>query len=233
MTEHGTTGTHAPDTSDYVHADWQRYRSLEHLINHWDRPGWTPGRRSYHWILSLAHQPELHALATACQQALTDIPTLDLVPVDDLHLTLQRAGFTDQLTPAEARTVAEAARPRCAALAPLRLTIGPLAGSAGAVRFSVGPHAPVVRVRAAVRAAIADVYGDHAVPARSTPFIPHASIAYNNTPTSAEPTVRCVAALRSLRPVTVCVETVDLVELRREHHRYTWHTVAAIPLSTA
>lgn len=221
-----------PDTADYREVDWRRFQAVERLTNHWNRPGWLAGRRSYHWLISLEDSPELRALAARCQAKLQDFPTLDLVPLTSLHLTLQRAGFTDEMRHAQARAIFDAAREGCAAIAPLTLKIGPLAGSPGAVRFSVGPRQPMRQVFDAVRAAIADVRGKQALSDGNEPFIPHVSIAYSNADTPARPVIERVAALRELGAVTARVDGVRLVELRREGRSYVWETVGNAGLGT-
>src|SRR6266511_643176 len=208
MTEH-IDASQGVAANDYIQDDWDTYRQLNILTNHWDRPGWTPGRRSYHWILSVADVPKLPALATQCQTQLRDIPTLDFVPVTSLHITLQRAAFTDEMTPNQVADMVGAASMRCAAIPPPTLQIGPLAGSAGAVRFSVGPHAPLHEIRSAVRSAVADVRDTRTVPGRKTDFIPHVSIAYSNAVTSAQPVIERVAALRSTGCVAADIHAVD------------------------
>ena len=92
-----------PDlTSPEIHSrdyycDWSRYRALDRLANHWDRPGWSPGRRSYHWVSAVRPVPLRAASPTAyCQAALQHIATLDMVPMSSLHITLQRVAFTER-----------------------------------------------------------------------------------------------------------------------------------------
>jgi hypothetical protein len=147
---------------------------------------------------------------------------LDLVPLNRLHITLERAGFTDEISESEARAIAETGQARCATIPAPTLVIGPLTGSAGAVRFSAGPHEPLRTILTAVRAAIADVRGAPALPGNVHQFIPHVSIAYSNTVRPAQPLVARVAGLRALGTATVHVPIVQLVELRREGRQYAW-----------
>ncbi|WTY50986.1 2'-5' RNA ligase family protein [Micromonospora sp. NBC_01412] len=210
----------------YVDEDWARYRALDSLVNHWERTGWRQGRRSYHWMMCLGESEALRALATVCQAGLGHIPTLDMVPLKGLHLTVQKVGFTDEVPAAQLDQIVAAARRRLEGLSPFSLRVGPLAGSAGAVRFSAGPHPPVRSVRQALRRALAEVRGERAVPARATEFVPHVSIAYNNTPTDAAPVIDLVASLRSVASVTTAIHSVELVELRREPRSYAWDVLA-------
>ena len=139
--------------------------------------------------------------------------------------------FTDEVTTADVHDVVAAAHGRCAAIPPVTVSVGPLAGSAGAVRFSVGPHHPIRQIRAATQAAIVEVLGSQALPTPATPFVPHVSIAYNNTPANAQPVIEQVAALRPLGTVTVEVRAIDLVELRRDGATYAWSPFATVPLT--
>jgi len=219
-----------PGTHDYIRADWNRYRQFSHLVNHWDRPGWTEGRRSYHWIVRFDEFPAVRALTARCQDHLRHLPTLDLVPATSLHMTLQRVAFTDQITAADAHAVAAAARERYVSMPQVATTIGPLAGSAGAVRFSAGPHHPLRRIRSIARAAVAEVRGDDALSAPASDFVPHVSIAYNNTAVDARPIIEHVATLRTLATATAQIDAIDLVELRRDGPSYVWSSVATVSL---
>ncbi|WJK40781.1 2'-5' RNA ligase family protein [Solwaraspora sp. WMMA2056] len=200
--------------------EWTRFQQVQRMVNHWGRPGWTPGRRSYHWMVMLGHVPALTAMATHCQDQLRHLPHLDLVPTASLHITMQRLAFTDEVSPDVATAVVNDVRRRCAGLPAIPIEIGPLAGSPGAVRFSVGPPGPVSRLRDLIRESIAEVRGPTALPERASRFVPHVSIAYHNTTADAQPLIQRVASLRHLRPVTAVVQSVDLVELRRQSHQY-------------
>jgi hypothetical protein len=211
-----------------VTEDWCLFAALDRLGNHWDRPEWTPGRRSFHWMLTFDHAYSLHALTARCQEQL-QLPVLDPVPVDGLHLTLQRVAFTDQISTVDLDRVTEAAAHGLASLTAFALMVGPVAGSAGAVRFSVQPWGPVVRLREAILGAIIEALGSDAV--RPSAFRPHVGIAYCNRPTDAEPVISAVAPLRALPTAPVEVAAVSLVELRRDGPTYRWDTVTRLPLA--
>ncbi len=114
--------------------DWHRFRQLSQLGNHWERPGWSDGRRSYHWLLTFEYPSALHTLAAQCQEPFHDIPQFDLVPLDTLHLTIQRVAFTDELSAASLEAAVTVVSERCQHVVPFGLRIGWLAGSAGAIR---------------------------------------------------------------------------------------------------
>ncbi|MFF5082506.1 2'-5' RNA ligase family protein [Actinoplanes sp. NPDC000266] len=197
------------------------------MVDHWDRPGWSANREAYYWYLTF-DQPDLVQLAAACQDQLR-LPYLDPVPLNALHLTLPRVGWTDQITEEQVDRVVETAKNQCADLSEFRLTIGPLSGSPGAVRFSVSPWDPVLalyeRLRSSVTAALSEEYLEPAFE-----FRPHIGIAYCNTPIPPMYLVSAVSKLRVLPPISVMVKQVELVRLRRENKSYLWSTVEAIAL---
>ena len=211
--------------------DWNAFYQLPTMTNHWERPGWQPGRRSYHWLLAFHDEPALVDLANRCQQALRHLP-LDPVPLDSLHLTLLRVGFTDELAPQRVDAVAQAVADRCGGLPVFPLAVGPLAGSRGAIRFSVTPWNALVEIRRRLHAAVNDALNSRPPVGRADSFRPHVSIAYCDRDLPAAPVVRAVAPLRRLAPVTVQIGTLSLVVLRREGRAYRWRVYTTVPLTS-
>jgi 2'-5' RNA ligase len=206
--------------------DWQAFRNLTHMENHWQRDGWTPGRRSYHWMLSFHDAEEIQRLAERCQAQLPP-SGLDLVPLDALHVTLERIAFTDEIPKKTALAIADVARPRCQSLVPLMLTIGPLAGSQGAIRFSVAPWSLLLDLHRELAVATQAVIGDQCIMDTSQ-FRPHLSIAYANTEVPIASLVPVLERLRELQPVTTVVPSVALVELRREGRKYVYEIIEEV-----
>ena len=91
---------------------WLAFLRLGYLNDHWQRPGWTPGLRSYHWMLIVPDDAaDVRVLAATCQAAIAQ-PELDPVPLDALHVTVGRIGFTNEVTADTATDVAgEASAP--------------------------------------------------------------------------------------------------------------------------
>jgi 2'-5' RNA ligase len=219
------------DRNSIVAHDWQAFRQVTTMENHWQRPGWTPGRRSYHWMLSFHGAENLQRLAARCQAQLP-ASIFDPVPLDALHLTLDRVAFTDEVTSETVRAVADAAVPRVRAMAPLYLSVGPLAGSRGAIRFSVGLWSPLRTLHRELTTATRAIVGDRCV-MDTDHFRPHVSIAYANTTVLVPSLVPLLERLRSLSPVHTTVRSVALVELRREGRNYRYDVLAALPTATA
>ncbi|MDQ4033957.1 MAG: 2'-5' RNA ligase family protein [Actinomycetota bacterium] len=211
--------------------DWDRFRQLSQLGNHWERPGWSNHRHSYHWLLTFEHASEIHELAAQCQEPFCALPQFNLVPLESLHLTLERLAFADELLPVSLEAAADFVSQRCRDLAPFRLRIGWLAGSTGAIRFTALPVEPVVKVRDIVLAQAASVDVHKNAPACSADrFWPHVSIAYSNTAQLAAPIAVRIEALRSLPPAEVLITSLALVELRREERAYHWEVLERVEL---
>lgn len=208
--------------------DWCRFQRLDHLCDHWQRPGWAEGRRSYHWLLTFEHASDLPTLVERCQEPFRHLPHFDLVPLDTLHLTIQRVAFTDELPASSLPAVVETVRQRCRDVAPFRLRIGWLAGSTGAIRFTALPVPPVAEVRAMT--VMPGTTPEHIPTGAVEKFWPHVSIAYSNTTQPTAPVVTQIEALRYLPPAEALVTSVALVELRRKGQVYRWDVVERVGL---
>lgn len=197
--------------------DWAAFRALDEMTDHWARPGWPDGSRAYYWMLTFPDDQPLAALARHCQEELA-LLGLDPVPTDGLHITLARVGRPGTVAPDQLDNLARDAE----ALLPSAFSVRamPLAGSRGAVRLSLGPWDPLLRLHHAVAKA-----GNNAGLAPKKPtsaFRPHLSLAYNNRRRPAAPVVDAVSGLRVLPAVELAVAAVQLVELRREGRTYRW-----------
>jgi 2'-5' RNA ligase len=214
-----------PATLSPQDEDWIRFRDLSSMVDHWERPGWTPGRQAYYWYLTF-DSSDLERLAKDCQDHLR-LPYLDPVPLDELHLTLPRVGWSDEISAEVANAVADAAATTCARMRPFMLSVGPLAGSAGAVRLSVGPWEPVMALYDTLRRAIRAVRGGASDEGE---FRPHIGVAYSNRAIPTDSLVSAISPLRELPTVDVAVTKADLVLLRRRGRTYTWSTVRSLSL---
>lgn len=208
--------------------DWAAFTALENMTNHWDRPGWRPGRAAYYWYLSFRDQDNVRALAAQCQAAV-DAPYLDLIPDTDLHMTIQRVAFADEVDTGALQR-AENAREALRGFGVLQFQIGPLAGSSGALSFSVSPKSRLIELRSRLLTA-AHSAGFASDTSDADPFRPHVGIGYCNRTVDAAPIIEQVRVLRSLPPVDVCIRKLTLVELTRHERAYSWDVVSELPLT--
>ncbi|MFG3259060.1 2'-5' RNA ligase family protein [Streptomyces sp. NPDC048172] len=213
------------DAQTIVEHDWQSFATVERMVNHWDRPGWYEGRRAYYWMLTFGGHRELGDLVQRCQEEITPLG-LDLVPFDGLHVTLARIGDASKVSPSAIDVLADHAAKGTEP--PFRLHAHPLAGSRGALRLSLTPWAPLVRLHAALTEINASVGVPGGKP--TSGFRPHMGVAYNNRERPAAPMVEVAATLRQLLPVALDVSTVEVVELQRTDRAYRIRLLHRIPL---
>ena len=183
----------SPDSIPELDRDWNAFISLDQMTNHWSRASWWPGRRAFYWYLTFDCNSELRSLTEQCQSAI-EAPHFDLVPPGDLHMTIARIGFEDELREDELDAVVTAASRAGQRISSFDMLIGPLAGSSGAISFSVAPLEPIQRVREVLLATSAE--GRKNSKSTNNYFRPHVGIAYCNTTI---PTSRIVPKIQPLR----------------------------------
>ncbi|MEV4438537.1 2'-5' RNA ligase family protein [Streptomyces sp. NPDC049577] len=198
------------------------------MANHWWwRPGWREGRRFYTWHFTFQDAAEVHRIAEAYRQSLADVPGLDLVPDQWLHLTMQGLGFVDEVPEKDVRAIVEAAAARLRAVPAFELALHRPETTPEAIRWEASPSRPPADVRTAIRAAIAEVWAE--VPEPADGFAPHVSIAYSN----AEGPARLVSdalARVDAKPARAQIDSVELIVLNRDHRMYEWERFASVPL---
>ncbi|KUN17585.1 hypothetical protein AQJ11_37620 [Streptomyces corchorusii] len=211
-----------------VDHDWRAFTTVECMKNHWARPGWPEGFRAYYWMLTFPDASELMSRARQCQDALAHLG-MDRVPSDGLHVTMPRVGSTDLVSRDQLRLLADLAQEM--ALTAFEIAAHPMAGSRGAVRFTLAPWSPLIRLHAAL-----SELGKHANVPGGKPtaaFRPHLGVQYSNRECPAAPVIESVARLRTLEPVPLKISSVELVELWRTTDpspAYRWRVVRSVPL---
>jgi 2'-5' RNA ligase len=214
-------------------ADLAPGTNAERVRNHWWwRPGWSIGRGFYTWHITFDDADQLHAVAARYREALADLPNITLVPDRWLHLTMQGVGFTDEVAESDLGAIVEAAGVRLAEVEPVTVQLGPVVVGDEAVALPVQPDGPVRAIRAAIRAAIADVWGASRVPEHADRFRPHVSVAYLGEEGPAAPYVEAVAQIRDV-PAYTRIATASLIRLNRDRQMYEWDTYATVSLGTA
>lgn len=215
----------------YYNQRWRDLQGLDSMVDHWYwRPGWRMGRSFYTWHITFENAPEVQQLATVYQRHIS-LPFLDPVPAEGLHLTMQGVGFTDEVSDADVASIVAAAQERCKGLAPFSLRIGPADADPQGVPLAVRPWAPVVELRRAVRAAIADVWGEDGVPEPADGFHAHVTVFYSNAPADPASLRALLSELRQLPPAETVVERVSLIRLNRNSKVYRWTPAGQVVLA--
>jgi 2'-5' RNA ligase len=211
---------------------WEEFQHLDRMKDHWWwRPGWRVGRRFYTWHLTFGDSPQIAGLAIRYQNAIS-LDFLDPVPLEWLHLTMQGIGFADEVSRRDLDAVVTAARDECAPLRPFDILVGPAYADAEGVPLAIEPWEPIEDVRAAIRRAIARVWGFEHVPEPEEGFTPHITLFYSNSQADPAPLHRALVTLPSTPPVRATVRAASLIELGRDEHVYRWSTIAEVPLGS-
>lgn len=202
-----------------------------HLRNHWYwRPGHRPGRPFTTWHLTFDNQHDLHRLVTDYQNALRDVPGLDLVSIPWLHITMQGIGFTDEVPDADRDAIIDATRRRLATIPAPTLTFHHVTLRPEAIALYPHPAEPVHRIRSEIREAIADVWGTSRVPESATGYEPHLSIAYVNKNTDPSRAIEAISALTA-NLTRLVLTSASCIALQGVNHAYHWDTHATAHLA--
>jgi 2'-5' RNA ligase len=195
------------------------------MEDHWaaERAG-NPSRRRLIWFMLFAGQPQVAELARIGQERLAGLGGLDLVPPEWLHLTTLIAGNADEITPGQARDMAEHAGRLLARVPPVQVTLGRVLYHPRAVMLDAGPAAalePVLRaVQEATRAATGRDGRLH-----TAPWTPHITLAYSNTAGPAAPVISALG--RRLPDRVITISSVTLVAQAPEQS-FTWDPVTQV-----
>ena len=204
------------------------YADHDVMANHWWwRPGWKVGTRFYAWHITLDGQDELHALADKYAAALADVPTLDLVPRQWRHITLQGLGHVEEVDDARRDAAVEAVRARLENLAPITSTYQRAHVFKEALALPPDNPQTFTDLRAEIRAGIADAWGY--CPENPDGFRAHASLAYSNSDGDGVK-IRSILDTVDPGPATATVGSVSLIRMHRDHRMYEWETVTTVPL---
>jgi hypothetical protein len=200
------------------------------IVNHWWwRPGWAVGRRLFTFHLTFGQQPAVQQLALEVRERLAGFAELDLVPGRWLHCTTQGIGFADEIGEHDVMDIAAAALDLLALVRPAEVTVSSPRTVSEGVGSSFGPDGALNPARDALRSAIAAVRGPDQAP-EGADWWPHVSYAYANANLDSAPVD---AGLEGFGPVTVTLNTVDLIRLGRDRRLYEWETIASLPLGNS
>ena len=214
---------------DAAHAaTWERLLAREQMADHWSAHGWQPGERRLSWFLTLEPGP-LRDEVVGVQDPL-DLPFLDRLTPDALHLTVQGITGADAVDAATVDALSVEARRQLAELRPLALELEGVNALDQGVVLQVFGWPPLLAVRRRLRDAIAAVLGRSLPGDTEEGFYPHVSLAYAGAAGDVAEVVGRIAALRDAHVGMWTVDHVDLVELRRDGQAYRWDLRHRVPI---
>lgn len=191
------------------------------LKDHWQwRPEWAIERPCLMWYLTFENQPELHELATRAQSCLQGVETVDLVPPQWLHLTLDDVGFVDEMPLARFDDVLESARVGMEGWEVPSMTLGPVDTMADALVLRAAPEDELGLLRARLRSSTVTALGAKASSGPAT-FWPHVTLAYINHACDRRTVMEPLAAVSSDEVVVARPQLALAAVTRRDRH-YQW-----------
>ena len=204
--------------------------SFERTRNHWWwRPGWGPGTRYVTFHLTFERAPTLAAEAARIGGLLSEVPGVDVIPPEWLHLTMTGVGFAADLDGGTLDRLAEAVFGRVSSLTTGPLSLSWLYLHREGLSLAAEPTPWLSELKLAQEAAVAAATG--AGRAGVEPFHPHVSLAYFSGEVDESALVRAVDDAAP-REIVVEQPMVSMIELNRDRQVYTWRVLAQVPLSS-
>jgi 2'-5' RNA ligase len=171
-------------------------------------------------------QPGVRRLAAAAQRKLADLPGLDLVPEQWLHLTTFAVGYADEVSQASLDVMARAAGQALATVAPIPVTLGRVVYHPEAVVLAVEPPGALQPVLDAVAAATRAAGYEGRT--STDPWLPHVTVAYSHDTGPAAPVIAALG--RRLPRTEITITSVSLVAQSQVGRSWQWHAVAEVEL---
>ncbi len=160
------------------------------------------------------------------------MPSLDLIPAQWLHITMQGIGFADEIEPEDLGVVTVAIEERLRHAEPPVATFHSPTIRSEAVYLKADPPRSLYEVRRTVYDAITSVLStDKFSEPRPGPrqFTPHVSAAYVNSDGPAEPIAQALKAVDP-PPVAATFGAISLLEFHRDRRMYEWTKATPLPI---
>jgi 2'-5' RNA ligase len=209
--------------------DSARYADDDAMTDHWWwRPGWQVGTRFYAWHITQDDQPEVRDLAQQYRAAVSTIETLDPIPDEWLHMTVQGLGHVEDINIAALDFVTLRVADRLRALAPITTSYQRADITSEAVILTPDDPEAFASVRRAIRAGITDALGE--CPEPEDGFRAHVSVAYGNADADAAPIREALDRAEPAAPSTATYTKVSLIRMHRDQRMYEWDVIREVPL---
>lgn len=208
------------------------YADHETMANHWWwRPGWQVGTRFYAWHITQQDQPQVLDLVHRYRTAVGAIASLDPIPDEWVHMTLQGVGHVEDVDQATLDRVVEAVTQRLAVLAPITTTFQRAHIAHEALILPPDKPEAFTEVRQAIRQGITDALGT--CPESEDGFRAHVSAAYSNADADSAPIRDALDRAQPATPAEATYTHVSLIRMHRDRRMYEWETLHTVPLGGA
>lgn len=199
------------------------YSDHDRQRNHWWwRPGWRMGTRFLAFHITLEGQDELHALADSYAAQLQEFSSLDPIPRQWRHITLQGLGHVENISDAAVDDVLGQVADHLSDVPPIVSRFQRAAIFREAIALPPDNPAAFAQLRNAVRAGILDSIGE--VTEAEDNFRAHVSIAYSNRTADAQP-IRKALDSAATTEAAARFDSIDLIEMHRDHQMYQWRVL--------
>ena len=200
------------------------------MENHWWwRPGWKVGTRFYAWHITLDGQEDLHRLMDDYVRRLRPFPTLDPVPRQWRHITLQGLGHVEDVTDGQRDAAVLAVATRLARLQPIESSFQRAAIFKEAIVLPPNNPEAFAQLRNDIRDGIAEAWGS--APEKAAGFRAHTSVAYSNSDADGIGIRRILD--EEPDEIRTKVASVALIRMHRDRGMYQWESVSYVPLGIA
>jgi 2'-5' RNA ligase len=180
------------------------------------------------WHLLLGGDPAARATAAAARQRLVRFAGLHMTPLQWLHVTVLRAGTTDQVTPGDMSRMLARAQAELARTASVTVTLQRVIYHPEAIALGVSPASVLAPVLAAERAATREVLGVDAVDGEGDEWAPHLTLCYSTTEQAAAPVI---AELGKTLPASeVTISEMSLVVQDGPEELWNWRIAGSARL---
>ncbi|GAA2497101.1 2'-5' RNA ligase family protein [Terrabacter carboxydivorans] len=197
------------------------YADQPEMANHWWwRPGWHVGTRFYAWHITLDGQDRLHQLIDEYQEALKPFPTLDPIPREWRHITLQGLGHIEDVSDQQRDEAIQGVAERLAKLEPIESTFQRAVIFREAIALPPSNPDAYANLRNEIRAGITDAWGW--CPENAEGFRAHTSVAYSNRPATSKPIRNALDFRDADSGAAFLADSVSLILMHRDTIPYKW-----------
>jgi 2'-5' RNA ligase len=178
------------------------------------------------WYLTFQDEPELANRIAHAQSFLHGVASVDLVPAQWLHLTLDDVGFVDELAADEVDAIVSLARTAVEGVPRFSLSLGHVSLMVDAIVLLAAPESELRQLRDRLRGCTRTVLGSKARH-RLRSFSPHVTLAYSNQ--AWDPgRIMEMSDSDASGPMSVRISRLELAAVTRSRRHYQWTTQAVI-----